>query len=162
MLYLLDANVLIQANKNYYPINDVPQFWDWILENARDGKVKIPKEIIDEIEPGNKKSALYSWIRSNKKIVLLDEPVDELALNEVLERGYANDLSDVEIDQLRKDPFLLAYALSNITGRCVVTLEVSKPSKKRANKKIPDVCKALKIYCIDPFELNRRLGFHTR
>ncbi len=34
MLYLLDANVLIDADRDYYPIDRVPEFWDWILETC--------------------------------------------------------------------------------------------------------------------------------
>ena len=162
MQYLLDANVLIQAHKNYYPIFDVPQFWDWLIVNARADQIAIPREILDEIEPGNKQSELYRWIKENKRILLLDESVDESYLRYVLKRGYASDLTDVEIDQLGKDPFLLGYAMTNIDGRCVVTLEASKPSRIRANRRIPDVCNSLKIMCIDPFELNRRLQFNTR
>ena len=32
VLYLLDANVLIDANRDYYPVARVPEFWDWLLE----------------------------------------------------------------------------------------------------------------------------------
>ena len=30
MLYLLDANVLITANNLYYPIDSVPEYWEWL------------------------------------------------------------------------------------------------------------------------------------
>ena len=32
MLYLLDANVLIDASRYYYPIQRVPEFWGLISE----------------------------------------------------------------------------------------------------------------------------------
>lgn len=162
MQYLLDANVLIRAHRDYYPIEDVPQYWQWILDNAHANQIKIPKEILDEVEPGNKVSELYRWIKNNKKRLRLCESVDETLINQVIEAGYASDLSDVEIDQLGKDPFLIAYAMKDAKERCVVTLEESKPSKIRANRRIPDVCETLNIECIDPFVLNRRLNFNTR
>jgi hypothetical protein len=28
MLYLFDANVLITANNTYYPVSDVPEYWE--------------------------------------------------------------------------------------------------------------------------------------
>ena len=49
MLYLLDANVLIRAHEDYYGINQVPQFWEWLLEVATTGHVKMPFEIYQEI-----------------------------------------------------------------------------------------------------------------
>lgn len=30
MLCLLDANVLIGAHNDYYPIDRMPQFWEWL------------------------------------------------------------------------------------------------------------------------------------
>ncbi len=27
-LYLVDANVLIRAHEDYYPLDRIPQFWD--------------------------------------------------------------------------------------------------------------------------------------
>ena len=49
MLYLLDANVLISAHEDYYGIDQVPQFWDWLLKVAKAGQVKMPFEIHQEI-----------------------------------------------------------------------------------------------------------------
>ena len=30
LLYLLDANVLITANRDYYSVKRVPEFWAWL------------------------------------------------------------------------------------------------------------------------------------
>lgn len=49
LVYLLDANVLIRAHEDYYPIERIPQFWDWLASVAADGHVKIPFEIHEEI-----------------------------------------------------------------------------------------------------------------
>ena len=53
MLYLLDANVLIRAHGDYYPIDRVPPFWNWLIAEGEAGHVKIPFEIYDEIAIGN-------------------------------------------------------------------------------------------------------------
>lgn len=37
-------------------------------------------------------------------------------------------------------------------NRCVVTAEVSKPSKKRNNRHLPDACKAISVRSCNPFE----------
>ena len=34
MLFLLDASVLITANNTYYPIERVPEFWEWLAHQA--------------------------------------------------------------------------------------------------------------------------------
>ena len=73
--------------------------------------------------------------------MILDEEADQGLLNQVIGRGYANDLTDSEIEEIGRDPFLVAYAMMG-EDRVVVTKEVSKPSKQRANRRIPDVCNA--------------------
>jgi|SRR5579863_5393543 len=91
----------------------------------------------------------------------LDEDADEGLVRRVIEQGYAPDLTDIEVEGLGRDPFLIAYGLVNGGERCVVTTEVSKPSRQRQNRKIPDVCNGLAVGCCGPFELNRALGFST-
>ena len=162
MLYLLDANVLMTAHDTYYPIERVPQFWEWIIDNAENGRIKIPYEILEELEAGKKEGELFKWVKMNKKNLLLDEDVDILLVNKVIEQGYAKDLTNDEIHTLGRDPFLIAYALAASPNRCVVTLEASKPSAKRANRRIPDVCKQLNIRCIDTFEMLHALDFRAQ
>ena len=49
MLYLLDANVLIDANRDYYPLGRVPEFWDWLIDRATKHQTKIPVEMYEEV-----------------------------------------------------------------------------------------------------------------
>ena len=76
-------------------------------------------------------------------------------------QGYALDLNDEEIARIGYDSFLISYALLSISDYCIVTTEVSKPSKQRANKHIPDVCAHFGITCCNPFFMNKELDFRT-
>lgn len=160
MLYLIDANVLITANANYYPIDRIPPFWDWLYQEALDGHIKMPFEIHQEIAVSNK-GPLKDWITDPdvESALILDEEVDYGLFNTAVDQGYAPDLTDHEMDEIGNDPFLVAHALINTAGRGVVTKEVSKPSKTRANGKLPDVCAQFGVTCIDDFELYRRREF---
>jgi hypothetical protein len=91
--------------------------------------------------------------------MILDQKINPALLNEVLAKGYAPDLDDGEIEEIGNDPFLIGYALVNPTEITVVTKEVSKPSKQRANRKVPDVCREFGIRAINDFELYRELSF---
>ena len=73
--------------------------------------------------------------------------------------AYAPDLTDVEAEQVGRDPFLIAYALSDSAQRTVVTLEARKPTRVRANRHVPDVCDALGIQCVDTFNMLFTLDF---
>ena len=161
MLYLLDANILIDADRDYYPIDRVPEFWEWLLVNANAGRLKVPLEVYEEVVAGT--GALPDWLTNNRASLELDEDIDPQVVNVVIAEGYADDLTDVEIEKLGRDPFLIAYALADLGNRSVVTTEVSKPSRIRANRHIPDVCDSFDIpipHC-DTFELIRALDFRT-
>lgn len=64
MIYLLDASVLITANRQYYAIDRVPEFWGWLVYMGEMGNVKIPKEIYEEFKDG--KDALSIWAREDE------------------------------------------------------------------------------------------------
>ncbi len=159
MHYLLDANVLIEANRDYYPIDRVPEFWDWLIAMGESGRVKVPLEIYEEVTDGN--DAVAVWLRDNKDALSLNEDVREALVTLVTEEGYAADLSDDEIEKIGRDPFLIAYALAVPDQRCVVSNESSRPSRIRANRHVPDVCADFNIPCRNTFALIRELDFHT-
>ena len=79
MLYLLDANVLITANSTYYPLDQIPEFWSWLHHQAISDRIKIPREIMEEIKAGRKDNdPLLDWICTAEieAALLLDEVVD--------------------------------------------------------------------------------------
>jgi hypothetical protein len=164
MLYLLDANVLIDAHNKYYPVDMVPEFWEWLLHCAGAGTVAMPLETFEEVRGGNgaKKDLLNDWIHQSEveKQLVFQEEVNTDCLATVMS-AYAPDLNDNEIEQVGRDPFLIAYAHVHAAGRYVVSNEVSKPSKMRANKKVPDVCRQVGVHCCDTFTMLKQLGFHT-
>lgn len=92
---------------------------------------------------------------------MLGEEVAVELVGRVTEQGYANDLTDVEIEKIERDPFLVAYALVDRHNRSVVTTEHSSPKKQRANRKLPDVCIDFNVGCINTFALIQELDFHT-
>ncbi len=166
MLYLLDANVLITAHNSYYPVDSVPEFWGWIAFQGEKGHIKMPIETFEEVKDGStdgERDLLFGWINQDeiKEALLFDEEVDPASVAHVVEDGYAADLSDQEVEQLGRDPFLVAYAMADPANRCVVTTEVSSPRKQRQNRKIPDVCASMGMNCSDTFGMLRALRFST-
>jgi hypothetical protein len=162
MLHLLDANVLIDAARDYYPVDMVPEFWDWLCHQGTKGAVKIPLETLEEVCEGRDPAA--DWLRDEvvKDVMRFSEEPDPSLVARVVTEGYAADLTDDEIVRIGRDPFLIAYALVAPVDRCVVTTEGSKPTKTRANRKVPDVCSTFQVQCCNTFDFVRRLGFRTR
>ena len=161
MLYLLDANVLIDANRDYYPIIRVPEFWEWLVHNGNNDDVKIPLEVYEEIKDGKDDLAIWAKDHGTESSILFSEEVNISLVSHVTEIGYASNLTDDEVEKIGRDPFLIAYALVSIKERCIVTTEVSKPARQRANRHIPDVCNSFKVPCCNTFEFIRALNFST-
>lgn len=161
MIYLLDANVLMDANRNFYNLERVKEFWEWLVFNGSEGRVKIPIEQYDEITDGTDELAIWAKDNSIKDELLLKDDVDEILVRRVTDQGYAPDLDDVEIEKLGRDPFLIAHALSDTLNRIVVTTEVSKPSKQRGNKHVPDVCDILGVQWCDGYKFFKDMDFRT-
>lgn len=145
----------------------VPEFWEWLSFQGNEGSIKIPIEIYEEFSDtkdsdGNKDDlAVWSEQNSIRESLLLDEEADQKLVSRVTYEGYMETPTDDEILKVGRDPFLISYALRDISNRCIVTSEVSSPSKKRANRRIPDVCKTFNIKCINSFQMIRELDFST-
>ena len=159
MIDLLDANVLIDANRDYYPMDRVPEFWDWLVAMSQQGLVKVPREVYDKVTQAD--DALSRWLKQNRESLLLAELVDGDLIRRVIDEGYAPDLNDVEIELLNEDPFLVAYALADPAQRRVVSTERSRPRATRANRRVPDVCSGFGVQCHDTFRFIRELDFST-
>jgi hypothetical protein len=157
-IYLIDANVLIRADADYYPITRFQPFWDWLFQKALSRTVQMPREIFDEVAKSN--DLLGKWLNTSdvKKAIILPEGTNAQTVSKVICEGYANNLNDIEIEKIGRDPFLISAALSG-ADRVVVTREISKPSAQRGNRKIPDICASFGIQCINDFELWRSLDF---
>lgn len=129
MQFLLDANVLIDANRDYYRLGRVPEFWYWLQHQGAEGRVKVPLETYEEVKDGT--DSLATWIKQPdvKAALLIDAEADPALVGRAVSEGYAPDLPDDEIEKLGRDPFLIAYVLPAPTDYCIVTTEVYKPSK---------------------------------
>ena len=127
MRYLLDSNVLIDADRDYYPIDRVPEFWEWLLHLAAQDLVKVPVEAFEEIKDG--KGRLVEWIKEHKAVLLEETELEAGPVSRVVEDGYAPDLTEDELEKLKADPFIVAYGVELPGQVTVVTMERSKPKK---------------------------------
>lgn len=167
MLYLLDANTLIDAKRDYYPLNSVPEFWEWLVFYGQKGIIKIPIEVYEEFsdtkDKDGQKDELAIWSEQSevKEALLFIEEAEQDLVARITYGGYVTNPTDDELVRIGRDPFLLSYALKDLKKRCIVSTEVSKPSKKGANRKVPDVCNDFNIRCINNFQMFRELNFST-
>ena len=161
MIYLLDANVFIRASRDYYPLERVPEFWEWVIHVGTAGSLKTPIEVYEEVTAGN--DALAEWMKADPvaEALVLDEEASPDLVAKVTNEGYAPDLTDIEVIEIGRDPFLISYGAADLGERTVVTTEVSKPRAQRANRRVPDVCIQFGVPCCDTFAMINALNFST-
>lgn len=69
MIYLLDANVFIEAKNRYYRFGFCPAFWEWI-ERAHDrGTVYSVRKVRDQLL--ERRDELFSWVKEVAFVILL-------------------------------------------------------------------------------------------
>ena len=61
-VYVIDANVLMQAHRLYYAFPICPGFWDFLLQQYQDGHIVSVDKVRAEIDPGD---ALFQWVQSS-------------------------------------------------------------------------------------------------
>lgn len=166
MIYLVDANVVMQAANTYFRHSWVPEFWSWLRHHGSLGNIKMPLEIFQEIKDGSnnsEKDELFAWAseKKNKDAILLADSVTSPLIKTVMEKGYSLTLNEVQLQMIGQDPFLVAHALKDPANRCVVTHEVSRPKAAAHNRKLPDACASVGVACCTPFQMMQSLGFKT-
>ncbi len=170
MQYLLDANVLITANNQYYEIDRIPHFWDWIAKHASLDIIKLPEEMMREITPDKQYNTFLDWLANNRIALTLNREQIQPYLNTVFQRGYGisqtNQATAGFTESNANDAVLIAYALAESANRKVVTLESVQETGDQLpiprRRKIPLVCRQLGVECIDTFDLIRELDFRIR
>ena len=154
-VYLFDTNVLIQAKNLHYGFDFCPAFWDWIIENNKDGKVASVQKVFDEIHRPNIKDRLANWAekRGTRFFLKPDDGVSS-ALIRVSNWAFGQEYTKKAINRflVGADPYLIAHAIAY--GCTVVTHEQFSESHKKI--KIPNACIDLGVPCIDPFVMLRK------
>ncbi len=152
MLYLLDANVFIQAKNLHYGLDFCPAFWDWLIAANRGGIVSSIEKVGDEIDAGVDELAAWAaqrgpafFLKPDAKLLPALGTVSTWASSQNYEPAAVSTFLQVA------DYYLIAHALAH--GHSVVTHEVAAATVKRV--KIPNVCVGLGIKFMSPYEMLR-------
>ncbi len=141
MIYFLDSNFLIDAKNLHFPLDGKPDFWNWLLVLGKDGILRIPEAVYEEVTRGN--DDLVEWVKTHKDIFHCNTAECVFSLPQAL-AGYGSP-TEADLEFLRADPFVVAHAMAS--GGSVVTGEKPKDTSIIKNKKIPTVCEGLRVPC---------------
>ena len=157
-IYLLDANVFIEAARRYYAFDLAPKFWESLVLKAEDGQIQSIDRVKQELERG--KDELATWVTDQFSDAFASTDEEDVIefYSEVMSWVQAQDqFSDAAKADFATgaDGWLVAYAKS--TGCIVVTHEVLNPNIIR-KVPIPNVCEAFGVDYHDTFKMLRQLG----
>ncbi|MBF0425320.1 MAG: DUF4411 family protein [Magnetococcales bacterium] len=154
MIYLLDANVFIEAKDRNYGFDFCPAFWEWLIKPHAGARILSIKEVFDEIV--GKEDELSDWVKDEGRLLFQesDQP-DAEYFGKVV--SWVNNHTQYRRPAAEAffngaDYKLIAHALAK--GYTVVTHEERAPQSKKSVK-IPDVCDGIGVVCWDPFEMLR-------
>lgn len=152
-MYLLDANVFMQAKNLHYGFDFCPAFWEWLIVQNIAGKVFSVEKIEDEILAGDDDLSLWAKERGSgfflcpdNNVVACFSAVSTWVSTQNYQPAAVNTFLQVA------DYYLISHARS--IGAVVVSHETPSDSIKRV--KIPNVCIGMGIRCITPYEMLRR------
>ena len=158
--YVLDANILINAYHDYYPIDLFPGFWEFIDHHISEGRVLIIDRVRAEIK---NPPQLVQWIERTTNGVFVPT-----AIQPAIADSYGQMADWVQEnpqylpaagDKFARDAdgWLIAYA--SVSSSVVVTNEVFDPNV-RIRVPIPNLCDEFDVECKNALELLRDLDAH--
>ena len=153
MVYLLDANVFIQAKNQHYGMDFCPGFWDWLLASNAAGTVASVSEVATELQAGADQLAQWSAKRGAEFFLEPDTSV-VLAVGRIGQWVASQPFKAAAVHKFigGADHILIAHALA----KQLTVVSHEKRSNSLNAVKIPDVCDKFQIECISPFEMLRR------
>ncbi len=159
MLYLFDANILVEAHNRYYGLDFAPGFWEFIEREAKKTTLKSNDMILDELKSYG--DAVSSWVEERK-----DEIFDILSQEEEIQKYFAEIADYVNTHPVYSaaekarflggaDPWLIAAC--KYMDATLVTHEVLVPDNS-TKVKIPNIASEFEVNTINTFDMIRSLG----
>jgi Domain of unknown function (DUF4411) len=161
--YWLDSDVMMQASNGLYSFSIAKQFWDWLEEQARKKTLCSSVRVYKEIRQyGDDSDSLVRWaasMRRNSEFFCDTDPDIQVTMGKVgdyVVENYDERRAAVGRFLNGADPWIIAHAKCD--GGIVVTQEC-RVDKTAKVPKIPNVCHAVGVGCIDLPQMLSRLKF---
>src|SRR6266478_1733998 len=139
-MYSIDTSAILEGWVRSYPPDVFGSLWAKLKGRGNGGTLFTPDEVIEELH--KKEDGAWKWAKAELKVHVMDAEIQSVVA-EIL--AAHRRLVDERRNRSKGDPFVIA--LAKMKGLTVVTGE--KGSGNLQKPKIPDVCGALNIKCIN-------------
>jgi hypothetical protein len=148
--YSFDTSAWLQCWARFYPRDVFPALWERLEDMLDSGKVVCSDEVLRELS--KEEDDLTAWLRAKPEVfVELSEEIQD-ATNEILAAHPY--IAKEFARRTHADPFVVAVAKVH---DCTVVTQEGRGSE--AKPRIPLVCEALDIPCIDVISFIRQEGW---
>lgn len=154
-MYVIDANVFIDAKNRHYGLDFVPGFWDWLVEQHANGTLCSIADIKRELDAGQ--DELSVWATANSAMFVPLDPSVQPSMQQLSAWANSGSFTGAAINTFLGGADYPLVAYSHAHSHTVVTHERSRPNAK-SRILIPDACTALGVACVDPFTMLRTEG----
>lgn len=151
-LYIIDANVVIEAANVYYGFDHVPGFWDWLSSECASGRVRSASLVQGEVDYP---AELVEWLEDREDedfFVDVSDPEIQHEYRRLVAWVIDQDLGPEHVAKFLDGADLWIIATAIVEEATVVTQEKAAGTGSR-KVKIPDVCSAFGVRCINTFTL---------
>ncbi|HFD6683184.1 DUF4411 family protein [Providencia sp. PROV036] len=158
MSYLVDSNIFIQAQMDYYCFDLCPGFWEFLGEKFKEGKLISIKHVYDELQ--KQSDDVCNWSKQLRDLfqTVNDENTQKnfADIANYVQQEYSprHARSHVHIHKFLSvaDPWIIAKAKA--TNSIVVTHE-TRDANNSCKPKIPDICDYFNVKTIRTNEMLR-------
>lgn len=148
--YCIDTSALLHGWVRTYPPDILPPFWERMGELIDEGIIVAPMDVLIELEK-KEGDTLHQWCKERDHMFLeIDGFQDKIT--EIMAK-YPR-LVDTRKNKSGADPMVIALAMSNNPGLCVVTEEKGGSEER---PKMPYVCDEEDVRCINLLQMIRDL-----
>ena len=158
--YVLDANILINAYWDYYPIDVFPGFWHFLSNNITVDRILIIDRVRVEIKSPPQLVQWIDQVTNGVFVPTIAQPAIAGTYGRMADwvQGSLQYLPAAG-DRFARDAdgWLVAYA--SVSNSVVVTNEVFDPNV-RIRVPIPNLCEEFDVECKNTLELLRDLDAH--
>lgn len=159
-MYLIDANVFIEAKNKYYHMAFCPGFWEWLLKGNESSSLYSIRNVRDELRHGHDELTEWADLHKDFFLTVSDEATQrnlaQIAAY-IAREQTESEMKTGAMDEFMRgaDVWLIAKALSS--GATIVTHEILNMECKRKFL-IPNICQHFNVPCTDTFSLLHELN----
>jgi len=143
-IYCIDTSALIAAWYERYKPNRFPKLWEQLDQLITDGRLVSSSLVLRECSK-QRSEELHAWLKPREAMFLVPDEGVQGQVDHIV-NTYTG-LVAAGKEKFQADPFVIA--LAKVNGHTVITEETGPTSLS----KIPGVCNAMKVECVNLMQL---------